>query len=369
MKIDSAIFEKSPAKLRAIAEKVTSGKRISAEEGLALYKEGELGFLGMLANYVREKKNGDYVFFNRNMHIEPTNLCVFDCKFCSYSRLLKQKSDADAWEMTAEQMLAAVKNNDQNITEVHIVGGVHPKMDLHYFANLLKEIKSFRPDLQLKAFTAVELEYMFRKAKVSYKEGLKLLQEHGLDSIPGGGAEIFDHEIRKQICEDKCTAEQWLEIHETAHGLGIHSNATMLYGHIESYDHRIDHMVMFTKGQKDRMMAAFYYFRRGLLTSATTTDLCSTGGNGTNELSLGQLIDVYPNPSTGSVFLYSSIPNITSADVILYNTVGEAVFTKKMAIPSGKDVGLNINNLSDGIYFIKILTPEGTLTKKVVLNR
>ncbi len=237
-----SILEKSPAHLRAIAEKVFSGKRISFDEGITLYKEGELGFLGTLANFVREKKNGNYTYFNRNLHIEPTNLCVFDCKFCSYSRLLKQKGDAEAWEMSDEQMLNMVKNHKEDITEVHIVGGVHPKMDLYYFANLLKEIKSFRPNLHIKAFTAVELEYMFRKAKVSYEEGLKILKDHGLNSIPGGGAEIFSDEIRKQICEDKCTSEQWLEIHEAAHSLGIHSNATMLYGHIESFEHRVNHM-------------------------------------------------------------------------------------------------------------------------------
>lgn len=237
-----SLLERSPAHLKRIAEKVLAGERLSAEEGVLLYQEGELGFVGMLANHVREKKNKNYVFFNRNLHIEPTNLCVFDCKFCSYSRLLKQKSDADSWEMTAEQMLKAVKDHDQHITEVHIVGGVHPKMDLYYFADLLKQIRSFRPDLHIKAFTAVELEYMFRKAKVSYAEGMKILKEHGLGSIPGGGAEIFDPEIRKQICEDKCTSEQWLELHETAHTQGIHSNATMLYGHIESFEHRIDHM-------------------------------------------------------------------------------------------------------------------------------
>lgn len=235
-------LEKSPAHLRPIAEKIFNEKRISAEEGVILYKEGELGFLGMLANYIREKKNGSRTYFNRNLHIEPTNLCVFDCKFCSYSRLLKQKGDADAWEMTDKQMLDAVKNNTQQITEVHIVGGVHPKMDLYYFANLLKEIKAFRPDLHIKAFTAVELEYMFRKAKVSYMKGMKILKEHGLDSIPGGGAEIFDTKVREKICADKCTAEQWLEIHKAAHALGIHSNATILYGHIESYENRIDHM-------------------------------------------------------------------------------------------------------------------------------
>jgi aminodeoxyfutalosine synthase len=237
-----AILEKAPGHLRQIADKVFSGKRISPEEGLVLYNEGELGFLGLLANHVREKKNGNYAYFNRNVHIEPTNLCVYDCKFCSYSRMLKQKTDSDAWEMTDVQMLETVKNNDQNITEVHIVGGVHPKMDLYYFANLLRQIKAFRSDLHIKAFTAVEIDYMSRKANLSFAEGLKVLKEHGLDSMPGGGAEIFDTVIRKQICEDKCTAEEWLSIHQSAHEIGIQSNATILYGHIESFAHRVDHM-------------------------------------------------------------------------------------------------------------------------------
>lgn len=237
-----SILEKYPQPLRAIGEKVLSGQRITPAEGLALYNDGELGFLGLLANHIREKKNGSYVYFNRNLHIEPTNLCVFDCKFCSYSRLLKQKGDADAWELSDEEMLKMVRDHKEDITEVHIVGGVHPKMDLYYFGELIDKIKALRPDLHIKAFTAVELDYMCRKAKLSYTDGLKFLQSKGLGSIPGGGAEIFDHSVRIKICEDKCTAAQWLEIHEAAHRLGIHSNATMLYGHIESFEHRIDHM-------------------------------------------------------------------------------------------------------------------------------
>lgn len=237
-----SILEKYPQPLRAIGEKVLSGQRITPAEGLALYNDGELGFLGLLANHIREKKNGSYVYFNRNLHIEPTNLCVFDCKFCSYSRLLKQKGDADAWELSDEEMLKMVRDHKEDITEVHIVGGVHPKMDLYYFGELIGKIKALRPDLHIKAFTAVELDYMCRKAKLSYTDGLKFLQSKGLGSIPGGGAEIFDHSVRIKICEDKCTAAQWLEIHEAAHRLGIHSNATMLYGHIESFEHRIDHM-------------------------------------------------------------------------------------------------------------------------------
>jgi len=168
---------------------------------------------------------------------------VYDCKFCSYSRKLREKDDYEAWELSEEQIYDAIKSyNNQDITEVHIVGGVHPKMGLEYFKNLIMNIKQIRPDLHVKAFTAVELEYMCRKANVSYKEGLQILKDAGQGSLPGGGAEIFDETIREQICKDKCTSAQWLEMHEAAHAVGMPSNATMLYGHLENYEHLIDHM-------------------------------------------------------------------------------------------------------------------------------
>ena len=227
--------------LQPIVEKVLNGTRISDADCLLLFEQGSLGLVGRLANFIKEKKHGDTVFFNRNFHIEPTNVCVFSCAFCSYSRLYANREEG--WEMTIQQMVDQVKKYDgQPVTEAHIVGGVHPKMDLNFFAELLSAIKSHRSDLHIKAFTAVEYDYMFRKAKVSVEEGLKRLIEAGLDSIPGGGAEIFHPEIREKICADKVNAEGWLKIHETAHQLGLHSNATMLYGHIEKYEHRIDHM-------------------------------------------------------------------------------------------------------------------------------
>jgi aminodeoxyfutalosine synthase len=227
--------------LQQIAGKVKAGQRITDEDCLLLFEKGSLGFVGSLANYIKEKLHGDKVFFNRNFHIEPTNVCVFSCNFCSYSKLYAKRDEG--WELSIEQMLHIVKKyNGQPVTEVHIVGGVHPKMDLQFFADLLKAIKTHRPDLHIKAFTAVEYDYMFRKAKVSVEEGLKFLIEAGLGSIPGGGAEIFHPEIREKICADKVNGDGWLLIHETAHKLGLHSNATMLYGHIEKYKHRIDHM-------------------------------------------------------------------------------------------------------------------------------
>ena len=227
--------------LRNIGEKVVQQKRISTDEALLLYEKAELPFLGALANHIRERLHGDKTYFNRNFHIEPTNVCVFTCKFCSYSRLYAHREEG--WELSMDQMMDLVKNYDgKPITEVHIVGGVHPKMNLDFFAELMKRIKAHRPDLHIKGFTAVELDYMFRKAKLGRLEGMKLLHEAGLDSLPGGGAEIFDAEIREKICADKVDAEGWLDIHQTAHSLGMYTNATMLYGHIENYAHRIDHM-------------------------------------------------------------------------------------------------------------------------------
>jgi len=224
-----------------IQKKVYNNERITDEEGLLLFQKGSLPFLGSLANYIREKKHGDITYFNRNFHIEPTNVCVFTCNFCSYSRLYAHREEG--WELSAEQMLHIVKKYDgQPVTEVHIVGGVHPKMNLEFFAEVLRQIKKHRPALHIKGFTAVELDYMFRKAKMTNEEGLIYLKNAGLDSLPGGGAEIFDEQIREKICADKVNSEGWLKIHEAAHKLGMHSNATMLYGHIENYAHRIDHM-------------------------------------------------------------------------------------------------------------------------------
>ena len=236
--ISEAVEDKD---LKRIAEKVFDKKRITDEEALLLFEKGSLSFLGTLANYIREDLHGDKTYFNRNFHIEPTNVCVFACKFCSYSRLYAHRDEG--WELSMQQMLDIVKSYDgKPITEVHIVGGVHPKMNLEFFCELLQKIKEHRPALHIKGFTAVELDYMFRKAKLGVEEGMKKIHEAGLDSLPGGGAEIFHPEIRQQICDDKVDADCWLHIHEAAHNLGMHSNATMLYGHIENYFHRIDHM-------------------------------------------------------------------------------------------------------------------------------
>ncbi len=239
--IEALVANAKDEQLKTIGYKILHKERISFDEGVALFEKGSLSYLGALANWVREQKHGNKTYFNRNFHIEPTNLCVFSCKFCAYSKLYAHREEG--WELSIPQMLDIVKSYDSKpVTEVHIVGGVHPKMDMAFFLELLKSIKAHRPELHIKAFTPVELDYMFRKAKLSTAEGMKLAHEAGLDSLPGGGAEIFHPEIRTQICEDKVDADGWLSIHEAAHNLGMHSNATLLYGHIEKYWHRVDHM-------------------------------------------------------------------------------------------------------------------------------
>jgi aminodeoxyfutalosine synthase len=226
--------------LRLIAEKITGNIRITQEDGLLLFKKADLALLGLLAGIVRRKHNGNFVYFNNNFHIEPTNKCIYNCRFCSYH---KPEGDPDSWEYSHDEMLDIVKRFDnKDVTEVHIVGGVHPSYDLHYWGTLIKRIKDHRPALHVKAFSAIELNYMITRAGLTIEEGLKILKNYGLDSIPGGGAEIFDEELRKMICDEKASSELWLTIHETAHKLGIASNATILYGHIETYAHRIDHM-------------------------------------------------------------------------------------------------------------------------------
>ena len=230
-----------PPHLRAAAQKVNDGQRITPEEGLMLYEEAPLGYLGTLANHVRERKHGDRTYFNRNFHVEPTNVCLYTCTFCSYSRRIKKREDG--WEYGLEDIMDIVrKYDDQPVTEVHIVGGVLPQYDVPFYTELFRRIKAHRPDLHVKALTPVEYHYIFKKAKISYEEGMALMKEAGLESMPGGGAEIFAPEIRDQIAGGKCTGEQWLRIHEIWHGLGMRSNATMLYGHIEEYRHRVDHM-------------------------------------------------------------------------------------------------------------------------------
>mgnify|MGYP003858154925 FL=1 len=227
--------------LQAIQQKVIDRNRITDEDAILLFEKAPLGLLSLMADLVRTRKNGTKTFFNRNFHIEPTNVCIYTCKFCSYSRLIKHRGEG--WEYTMDDMMNIVKKYDgKPVTEVHIVGGVLPQYDLDFYCTLFRKIKEHRPELHIKALTPVEYHYIFKKAKVSYEEGVERIVESGVDSLPGGGAEIFHPEIREQIAADKCDADQWLRIHELWHQAGKRSNATILYGHIETYFHRVDHM-------------------------------------------------------------------------------------------------------------------------------
>jgi aminodeoxyfutalosine synthase len=229
----------SPKELQ-IQEKVSQGVRLTPDDALVLFQSDNLAWLGALANWVRVQKHGKQTYFNRNFHIEPTNICIYTCAFCAFAR---RPGEEGGWEYSLEEIEQIVHRYDgKPITEVHIVGGVHPKRGVEYYGEMIQRIKRIRPDIHVKGFTAVELKVMFARSKMTIEQGLAALREYGLDSIPGGGAEIFHPDVRQQICDTKASTNNWLEIHEAAHKLGIPSNCTILYGHVEKYEHRVHHM-------------------------------------------------------------------------------------------------------------------------------
>lgn len=228
------------ATLNSIYRKVESGTRITDTEAIRIWREAPLWQLGRLADRRRRELNGDALYYNRNIHIEPTNVCTFNCRFCSYRRAA---GDPEAWDYSTEQMEEIARGYaGRGITEVHIVGGVHPSHDLWFYADLIGRIRIILPEAAIKAYTAVELAYMIKKSGLPLDEGLRLLKKAGMQAIPGGGAEIFAPELRSRICPEKGTAEEWLSVHREAHRLGIPTNATILYGHAETLEQRIDHL-------------------------------------------------------------------------------------------------------------------------------
>ncbi|MBO5831983.1 MAG: aminofutalosine synthase MqnE [Alistipes sp.] len=232
-----------------ISDAVRRGERITAEEALVLWREAPLWLLGELATERKRSASGQSVYYNRNVHLEPTNICLFNCEFCSFRR---REGDADAWYMTLDQIEArAMELRGTDITEVHIVGGVHPKHDLDMYCAMIRRVKRALPNVTVKAYTAVEIFYMIRNEGVSIVEGLRRLKEAGMECIPGGGAEIFDAALRKKICPEKCSAEEWLAVHRAAHNMGIATNCTMLYGHIETLEQRVDHLERLRKLQDE----------------------------------------------------------------------------------------------------------------------
>lgn len=223
-----------------IENRVASGIRISGEEAVRLWHEADLWSLARLGAEAKKRVSGNSVFYNRNFHLEPSNICAMHCRFCSFRR---DRGEEGAWELTQEEMLDKVRKSAAGSTEVHIVGSSHPDRGVGFYVSLLEAIKREAPHLAVKAFTAVEILHMASVSSLSLEETLGRLKKAGLESIPGGGAEIFDEGLRRRICPDKCSAEQWLEVHAMAHRMGIDSNATMLYGHEESIEQRVDHLL------------------------------------------------------------------------------------------------------------------------------
>lgn len=227
-------------KIKSICNKVISRERISESEAIVLYYEAELSLLGVLADYVRRVSVGDVVTYNKNFHIEPTNICIKNCAFCSYR---KREGEAEAWVKEIDDIeKVALSYVGRDVTEVHITGGVHPSRSLDYYTDLVGTIRRVLPNIHIKAFSAVELDEMARMNSLEISELLLTLKSAGLSSIPGGGAEIFRESVRESICPDKASSDRWLEIHKSAHEVGFKTNATMLYGLIESYEDRVDHM-------------------------------------------------------------------------------------------------------------------------------
>jgi aminodeoxyfutalosine synthase len=228
------------AGLSDIHQKVLDEKRLSIEDGLRLYQSNDILALGYLANIVRNRLNGDKTYFIYNQHINYSNICTNLCKFCAFG---KDKESDQAYEMSVEEVKEKVRARlDEPITEIHMVGGIHPDLPFQYYLDILKGIKEVRPEVHIQAFTCVEIAHLAELAQKPIDTTLKILREAGLGSIPGGGAEVFSPRIRQLTCEKKLSGVDWLEIAKTAHRVGLHTNATMLYGHIETNEERLEHL-------------------------------------------------------------------------------------------------------------------------------
>ena len=228
--------------LAGIAEKLEAGERLTLDDGVRLFQYPDLHVLGALANRERERRHGAVTYYNYNLRLEATNVCEASCLFCSFARL--RPGDRGAYTMSVEQVLDKVRERaDQPLTEIHIVNGLHPGLPFEYYLDLLRGIKRLRPDIHLKCFTAVEIAFFADTYRMTDAQVLESLIGAGLDSLPGGGAEIFAERVRRKICHDKADADRYLAVHRSAHALGLRSNITMLYGHIETAGERVDHMI------------------------------------------------------------------------------------------------------------------------------
>ena len=288
-------FQTDDPHLRSIAEKVLAGKRLESDDALALYRSGDVLAVGWLANHVRERLHGNVAYFNVNRHINPTNVCVAACRLCAFGR---KKDAPGAYTMALEEAWqTAASGYSEAITEFHIVGGLHPDLPFEYFLDLIRGLKQRFPRVHLKAFTMVEIAYLAKRAKLTIRETLEKLKDAGVDSLPGGGAEIFADRVRHIICDHKIDGDQWLETARLAHQLGLKSNATMLYGHVENDEDRVDHLLKLralqdeTKGFQTYIPLAFHPANTPLQHLYTTTGLRDI-----KEIAIGRLVlDNFPH--------------------------------------------------------------------------
>jgi aminodeoxyfutalosine synthase len=291
---ERAAFRTHDPRLEPIAAKVLAGERLDFADGLVLYGSPDVLAVGWLANYVREKMHGDVTYFNVNRHINPTNVCVANCKLCAFGR---KKGDAAGYTMALEEAwTAAASGYSEAVTEFHIVGGLHPDLPFEYFLDLVSGLKQRFPKVHVKAFTMVEVAFFARRAKLTIEETLRRMREAGVDSMPGGGAEIFAERVRSIICDHKIDGNEWLDTARLAHKMGFKSNATMLYGHIENDEDRVDHLLKLrqvqdeTGGFQTFIALAFHPENTALDHLPATTGLCDI-----RQIAVSRLLHNFPH--------------------------------------------------------------------------
>jgi len=319
---DIEISEKEAIK---ISEKIFSGKRLNFEDALILYKSNNILEIARLANFVKNKRYGEKVYYIINQHIDYTNICKVGCPLCAFAR---DDVDKDAYLLSAEEIISTINNK---ALEFHIVGGINKNVNLNYFVNLFKKLKNNFPHASIKALTAVEIDFLSAKEKKPVEEVLKILKEAGLDMMPGGGAEIFSARVRKIICPNKISGERWLEIHEIAHKLSIPTNATMLYGHVETIEERVEHLFKLRELQ-DKTKGFLAFIPLSFHPKHTKFDYLnsSTGYDDLKTIAISRLIlDNIPHIKAYWVMLSAKLAQISlyfGADDIDGTIVNENIF-------------------------------------------
>ncbi|MHC4223647.1 MAG: radical SAM protein, partial [Planctomycetota bacterium] len=283
-----AVFQDSD--LRDVLEKSAAGERLSYEDGVRIFRSDDLAALGWAANRMREERHGEIAYYLKNRHINYSNVCKYDCMFCSFYR---KEGEEGAWAWSVDEVLEHVAPyKDSGLTEFHIVGGVHPRLPFDYYLDMLRALKREHPEVAIKAFTAIEIAYFAELTGAGIRDTLIELQKAGLEMIPGGGAEVFADRVRYKVCREKADADRWFEVHETAHELNIPSNATLLYGHIETLEERVDHLLRLrdlqdrTNGLKSYIPLAYH-----------------PGGNRLEKLGAPTGVDALKNVAAGRLLL------------------------------------------------------------------